>query len=243
MLNKLGKLLKYEFRFYFRLLPPLYLVLALLALPAGFQMKQSGVHGVLLTSIWGITLTAMLVMNIVLVIQRFTDNFLRNPGSLMFTLPVTSWALTASKAIAALCIVLTSIIVVSASGVIYTIGLEGWSRILFNIQIGPIDGIIFAFVGIIMIFQQICLIYTAISASHILPRFRFAAGAVMYFAIMYFVEQPVFRFLMQRGGQHGHFIFPGSLLFLIPYGIAGLVFAAIFFWATGFLLKHSFNLE
>ena len=243
MLNKLGKLLKYEFRFYFRLLPPLYLVLALLALPAGFQMKQSGAHGALLTSIWGIIITALTVMNIVLIIQRFTDNFLKNPGSLMFTLPVTSWALTASKAIAALCIILLSIVVISVSGVVYAIGLEGWRQILFNISAGPLDIIILAFVGIILIFQQICLVYTAISASHILPRFRFAAGVAMYFAVMYFVEQPVFRFirLSQREAFTGQYNF--SLSFAIPYGLAGLVFAAIFFLATGFLLKHSFNLE
>ena len=240
MLKKLGKLLKYEFRYYFRLLPAVYLMLAFLALPAGYQMKQSAASGVLLTAIWGILMTAMIVMSIVLIIQRFISNFLRNPGSLMFTLPVTSYALTASKAIAALCIALLSIIIVSVSGIIYAIGIESLSSTHFKIELSPIEGVVYIIDCIIMILQQVCLIYTAICISHLLPRFRFAAGAILYFAIMYFLEQPVFRFILSSTGSS---FLPNSLSQAITFGITGLIFGTLFFFTTGFLLKRRLNLE
>ena len=244
MLKKTGKLLKYEFRFYFRILPPFWLILALVALLASFQTKQSGWSLALLTLVWVALIVAMIVVNIVLIIQRFTDNFLKNPGSLMFTLPVTSWALTASKAIAAVCIVVMSFIAILVSAIVYAISSEGWLYVFDHIQFNLVDSIIFAFVAIIMVLQQICLIYMVISASHILPRFRFVAGAIMYFAIMYFVEQPVFsRFSGPWEGYVRSIYFSDSFLLLIPYGIAGLIFAAIFYWATGFLLKTRLNLE
>ena len=161
----------------------------------------------------------------------------------MFTLPVTSWALTASKAIAAICMVVMSILAISVSMLFFVIGSDGWSNFYNNIEMNPVGGIIFILVCIIMIFQQICLIYAVISASHILPRFRFAAGAVIYFTVMYLLEQPVFHFLGSFSEHAGSFYYDSSLVYLIPYGIAGLVFGMIFFWATGFLLKYRLNLE
>ena len=249
MLEKLGKLLKYEFRFYFRIMPPLYLILLLLALPAGFQMRNSEYNmilPVLLTVIWGIIIGAMVIANLVLIIQRFTDNLLKNPGSLMFTLPVTTWALTASKAIAALCTVLMSIIVISVSGIIYAAGMGVLSFADLNISGSPLEIMVFIIIAIIMIFQQICLIYATISASHILPKFRFVASVLMYFAIMNFVEVPLFRLILSfQVVDHslldfGFFNFYSTV---IPYGIAGIAFAALFFWTTGFLLKNTLNLE
>ena len=240
MLNKLGKLLKYEFRFYLRIMPPLYMLILLLALPSGFfQAGYQMVFSLFLTRIWGFIIGAMVVVNIVMVIRRFTDNFMKNSGSLMFTLPVTTWALTASKAIAASCIVLVSSLVILISTEIYVM-----SSIHFDGSINFFDDpdVFFFFILIIITsFQQICLIYTVISASHILPRFRFAAGVIMYYVIMKFVEWPVFRFVSEEDGRELFFFFPFSVT--ISYGIASLAFAAIFFWATGFLLKNTLNLE
>jgi hypothetical protein len=246
MLDKLGKLLKYEFRYYFRFLPPLYLILLLLAAPAGFQMRNSGVLFYLLTTVWGIIIGAMVVMNLVLIIQRFTNNFLKNSGSLMFTLPVTTWALTASKAIAALCMVLMSIIVIAVSGIIYSMGMGvlSFSDIIISASPGEITGLIL--ITIVMILQQICLIYAILTACNILPKFRLAAGVVAYLLIMNFAEWPVFKQLYHlfpeiAGGDV--IIYPDFTAVMIAYGIAGLVFAALFFWVTGFLLKRTLNLD
>ena len=245
MLSKLGKLLKYEFRFYFRIMPPLYLILALLALPAGYQSRQAGNHQTILSIVWGAIIMAMMVINLVLIIQRFIDNFLKSPGALMFTLPVTSWALTASKAIAALCMELMSFLTIIIAALIYARASGEWPVSLGDISFLSYPGqtILLVLFVILMILQQICLVYAAISASHILPRFRFVAGILLYFAIMYFVERPIFKFMELREGIASNYHFPFAPFQLIPYIIIGIVLTAIFFWTTGFLLKHRLNLE
>jgi hypothetical protein len=138
--------------------------------------------------------------------------------------------------------VLMSALAVFVSAIIFYIGTTSWS---FNIHALPIDIIVHALVICFMIFFQICLIYAVITASHILPRFRFAAGCGMYLAIMYILQETVFRFV---GGnavtERGMHIFgDGAVSSLLPMGLAALVLAALFFWTTGFLLKRSYNLE
>lgn len=251
MLIKLGKLLKYEFRYYFRILPSLYLVLALAALSAGFQMRQSDSHQGLLTLVWAALIIAIMVITFVLIIQRFTDNLLKNPGYLMFTLPVTPWTLTASKALASLCTILMSALSLTISALIYTTAYRGQiniGNINFRISdlqsIGsPAEIVIFVLIGFIMILEQICLFYAIITASRMLPRFRFAAGAVMYFLITYHVQQPVFRLARSFQNHGDSFYSYRSLLAAVPYGITALAFTALFFWLTGFLLQRKLNLE
>jgi hypothetical protein len=246
MLKKLGKLLKYEFRFYFRLLPPIYIAIMVMAFVVRIQEKfpREGTPFLLPLTVWGALITAMAVITIILIIQRFTDNFMKDPGALMFTLPVTVWALTASKAIAAFCMVLMSALAVFVSAIIFYIGTASWG---INITASPIEIIVHALVFCFMIFFQICLIYTVITASHILPRFRFAAGCGMYLAIMYILQETVFRFVggnaVVERGMHIYGNGADLSTLPIPTGIAALVLAALFFWATGFLLKRSYNLE
>jgi hypothetical protein len=244
MLKKLGKLLKYEFLFYFRILPPLYIAIMVMSLVARFQENEPRMRtlDMLPIAVLGALITAMAVITIILIIQRFMDNFMKDPGALMFTLPVTAWALTASKAIAAFCMVLMSALAVAASGFIYVVGTPGWSM---NITATPLQIIVYPLVAFIMIFFQICLIYGVITASHILPRFRFAAGCAAYLVITYFLQETVFRVvsrnsILERGI---HLYGNEAALSLIPMGLATLILAALFFWATGFMLKRSFNLE
>jgi hypothetical protein len=244
MLKKLIKLLKYEFRYYFRVLPPLYIAIMIATLVARIQEKtlRDGTPFLLPLSVLGALIIAMAVITVILIIQRFTNNFMKDPGALMFTLPVTVWALTASKAIASFCMVLLGALAVAASGIIYVVGTPDW---VFNIPAPPIEIIVKTLFICIMIFQQICLIYAVITASHILPRFRFAAGCAMYLVIMYFLQETVIR-LVQGNAEVGrgmHFFANGDILTQVPAGLVALALAALFFWATGFLLKRSYNLE
>jgi hypothetical protein len=259
MLKKFRALLKYEFLFYFRILPPLYLVMLLAAFAARFHGNFSEMYGMFLLFVWSSMLAAITVITIVHIIQRFSDNFLKDPGSLMFTLPVTVWALTASKAVAAICMILISALAAVASSALIDMRSMDWflqimkGTLLSDIKIGFI--ILAAFAVLSNIFQQICLIYAVITASHILPRFRFAAGCAMYLAIMYFLQQTVYKFtegikgvnlvapdymfdMLRLEIDNGVFIFHTVLT-----GLAALALAAFFFWVTGFLLKRSFNLE
>jgi hypothetical protein len=255
MLNKLGALLKYEFRFYFRILPPLYLALILVALMMHFQENSVETDSLLLLFIWGALIITMIVITIAQIIQRFINNFMKDQGSIMFTLPVSIWALLASKAIAALCMVLMSTVTVFVSAFVFNSELRVWmssmaERINFSASIsGEIVLAIFAF--IVMIVHQICFLYAVITVSHLLPRFRFIAGCGIYLAVPSFLEQPVFKFIIKNARPSSEANSYTALWFAISdntytqvyLSIAALAFAALYFWATGFLLKRTFNLE
>jgi len=228
MLNKLGKLLKYEFRFYFRILPPMYLIIFLLAIAILVQSRLSNNFApgnFLLILLSGALTIAISVITIILIIQRYMDNFLKDSGYLMFSLPVTVWALLASKTIAALCMILAGFLCITVSSAINTIGTENWKYIFSFIQNNPNDIINSAAAGLSMLLQQICLFYTVITISYLLPKFRNIAAVIMYFIIMSIIGNIV------------------RAMPLIQTTIFTFIFAALFFYITGFLLKRSYNLE
>jgi hypothetical protein len=193
----------------------------------------------LLIVLLGAITIAMFVITIILVIQRYTDNFMKDSGSLMFSLPVTVWALLTSKVIAALCMILFGFLSIIISTAIHSMGtgirVESavWEIFLNNIKNDPSKSILYAAAALSGLLEQICLIYMVITISYILPRFRILAAFVMYFFIMFLTEQILFKFMEENTAN------PMSLISII----SSLIFAAIFFFTTGFLLKRSYNLE
>ena len=237
MLNKLGKLLKYEFLFYFRILLPLYLLIILIAVAIRFQGLTSGnssMPGIfLMVLVLGALSIAMCVITIILVIQRYIDNFLKESGYLMFSLPVTVWALIASKAIAAFCMIMLGYLSIIISTMIHSVKSENWEYLFNFVRYNP-NNIILSVVSILLTsLQQICLFYAVITVAFMLPRFRNLAAFAMYFFIMFFVEQNVFKIIERSAHNYTSLV----------NNIASLIFAAIFFYITGFLLKRSYNLE
>jgi hypothetical protein len=251
MLNKLGKLLKYEFRFYFRILPPLYLVLVLLSLFVRFRVYHSdeemGFSIFFLLFAWNAMVVAIGVITFILIIQRYIDNFMKDPGALMFTLPVTVWALTAAKVIAAVCMTLMGTLTIIISGVIHFKGSQ--DNFIINTIMAiwktgdSTTKITMAPVGLIMMFQSTCLIYLAITASHLLPKFRFIAALAMYFAVTGILEQNVFKLVSGNIWWNMEFLPRAAVPNIIGMGVASLCFTALYFGAPGFLLKRKFNLE
>jgi len=229
MLNKLGKLLKYEFRFYFRIFPLIYLLIILLALIVrfhGFLSSDYYTSGIsLLTSLRNVIIVAMSVVTIIFIIQRYTDNFLKDSGSLMFSLPVTVFALLASKTIAAFCMFLLGFLSIVIS-IIITEGIEGWKG-------ADISFISAVFSGIL---NLLCLFYMVTTISYKLPRFRNQAAFAMFFFIMY-LQQFISSIFIGTIGLLNIYVKP------MPTSISTLIFAAIYFSITWYLLKRSYNLE
>jgi hypothetical protein len=261
MLNELGALLKYEFRFYFRFLPLLYLALVLVALIARFQVNFSGLERpimlFILYFIWIILIGVMSVITLVCIIQRFINNLMKDQGAIMLTLPVSVWTLVASKAIAALCMELMSVASVFISVLFFTKEIEEWMTLymtqVVNIPV-PNSGeiMLIAFIVCVSILKTTCLIYMAIVVSHLLPRFRFAIGCGVYLAVTIFLEQRVFNFAnknlnvdVNQYSESAVGIAFGNdfYLTLIPVGIASLAFTALYFLVAGFLLQRTFNLD
>jgi hypothetical protein len=85
------------------------------------------------------------------------------------------------------------------------------------------------------IFQQVCLIYAAMTVSQRAPRFRGLAGFGAYLAVMIILEQPLTKAVLAlplSGIPH-----------LLIIALVEAAFAALYLWCTSWLLKRTFNLE
>jgi hypothetical protein len=157
------------------------------------------------------------------------------------------WKLAASKAIAALCTFLLTGIAGILSQII--LGLIGDSWNLQNIAeylagmfrrtgwngANYAAVIIKAAIVLTFIFQQLCLIYAAMTVSQIAPRFRGLAGFGAYLAVMLILEQPLTKAVLAlplTGVPH-----------LLVIALFEAAFAALYLWCTSWLLKRTFNLE
>ena len=120
----LGKLMKYDLKSMLKTIVPLWLTV--IALSGIFAIKYWGVAAynvvmgndtvdlVLFIVLFSVAL-AIVVMNILFIVQRFWNGLLKEEGYLMFTLPVTTRSLIMSKALSALVISLGSLLVAAVS--------------------------------------------------------------------------------------------------------------------------------
>lgn len=115
----LGKLLKYELKSTSRIMGVLYLALLVVVAVVGFvargtiwEATQGNAIAVVISGlIYTLLVMALLIITIVMVLQRFYKNLLKEEGYLMHTLPVPTWMLVASKTICSLIWILLSIAV------------------------------------------------------------------------------------------------------------------------------------
>jgi hypothetical protein len=243
----LGKLLRYEFKALLRVLPALYLAIQVLAVAAGLNSLLSGARAESGTTpleiALGFMFIALLIVSLVIVIMRFRDNFLKDEGYLMFTLPVTQWQLVASKAIAGFCSLLLTFAAGTLALVIYKSFVDSTTMLKWLYEEAAEFGsqpVLSAFnivTTLVTVFQQLCLVYAAITVSQMVSRFRGLVGVGVYLAVMiseYNIVELGFRRI-----SHGWDS--------IPYLAAGLfvqtALAALFFCCTCWLLKRTLNLE
>ena len=113
----LAKLLKYEIKATGRVFLPLYAGLLAVAIIAGFVLQNGmGVMTALVGFLLGALYVALVVITIILLIERFYQNLLRDEGYLMFTLPASPSKLIASKLITTCFWCVCSLIVGAAAG-------------------------------------------------------------------------------------------------------------------------------
>ena len=94
----LGKLLKYELKATSRVFIPLYIAILIVSIVNGLSLNLEilNIQG-LATIILMCLFVSLFVITIVVTIQRFNKNLLKDEGYLMFTLPVSSKYLVLSK--------------------------------------------------------------------------------------------------------------------------------------------------
>ena len=120
-----AKLMKYDFRSYFKSLLPIWGAILFLSILNGFTLSRGGlpeVEGfnafftfVLPLMLYVTSFFVMAVTTLVLVIQRFYGGLLGSEGYLMFTLPVSRSQLIGSKLLVSVVIQLLSFVVVFLS--------------------------------------------------------------------------------------------------------------------------------
>jgi hypothetical protein len=233
-----GKLFWYECKALLRILPVLYLASLVLSAVTGFWIEEID----FLSTIWMMMSTALFVVTLVLVIQRFRNNFLKDEGYLMFTLPVPLWQLVASKALAALCAFLATCVVAVLPALIFlfltdSITVPEFYTTILSALKSEYGGRILAWavLFLLLIAQQLFLIYACMTVSQIVPRFRGLIGFTVYLAVMLLVESPLSTLVYDAPME--------AMLKLWITVVVEAVFAAIYFIASVKLLKHTFNLE
>jgi hypothetical protein len=243
----LTRLIWYEFKALMRFLPAFYLGIQVLAVAAALNtLAGPGIITRITETLWNLMYAGVFIASFAIIILRFRDNLLKDEGYLMFTLPVPPWKLIASKAAAAFCCMLLSGIALALSLFIYGIitdftqvsdiitGLSRSFRVMDPDYSSWIPGIVLA---LVFVFQQLCLIYTALIASRIAPRFRGPIGFGVFLAVWIVLEQPATSAAVSfleaspvTARQIGLILFEAA-------------FAALYFWAACLLLKRHFNLE
>jgi hypothetical protein len=234
----LGKLFRYECKALLRILPVLYLANLILSAVVGLRVKQTDFN----FTGWMMMSIALFVITLALVVQRFRNNFLKDEGYLMFTLPVSTRQLAASKALAALCAFLAACVVTALSNLIF------WSVSDVSTAPGILTEILsaleseyggrilaWAVIFLMVIVQQLFLIYACLTVSQIAPRFRGLVGFAIYTAVLLLVESPLNSLVYNALAE--------GMLKLWITALMNAVFAAVYFIASVKLLEHTFNLE
>lgn len=272
----LGKLLKYEFKLTARTLLPIYAALAGLTVlmclttktPAEMLFLFQGTIGELLLvaiySAYGIMMSAVFIITVVLLIERFYKNLLRDEGYLMHTLPVTTGGLVFSKLAGAVVWSVISIVIGCLSVMLVAMDAHDWAKlfqeigeaiVIFNRELGfhwvfyVLELLVLL---LLMLGNAILHVYTAVTLGHIANRRKVLWSVAAYVGIasaMTFVtallgswnwlEHVINRLLWGHfGGQFmsAHIV----MIFLIGFYF---VKCAIFFGVTNWLMKHRLNLE
>ena len=123
----LGKLLKYELKATSRVFIPLYIAILVVSIVNGLSLNLEilNIQG-LATIVLMCLFISLFVITIVVTIQRFNKNLLKDEGYLMFTLPVSSKHLVLSKYLTSLIWTFLSFIVALLSfTIIFTIATYG----------------------------------------------------------------------------------------------------------------------
>ena len=210
----LAKLLKYEIPAMGRKLLPLYLAWfassVLFGLSLG-SMQGTGFFEIVTPLIYGIVTTAVFVMYIILIIQRYNSSLLGDEAYFNLTLPVTASEHIANKALSA--VIWTVITGLAAFISVLIIGLcSGGMNDLFNFQafrnfftaLSRIRGsAVLVFIEVLIVFilstvKSILAVYAAITIGH-QARQRTTLASIGAYIVLAIIESSVGSILIRLG--------------------------------------------
>ena len=255
----LGKLLKYEIPALGRKLVPLYIgwaaTAALLGLMVGPAQSKTEFGVVLSGLLYTAAATAVVVMGVIMIVQRYNRSLLGEEGYFSHVLPVTASEHIASKSIAALvwvllsgvALILTGIIIVVFSGTLKVIDIDGLTEFFRMIWETPLQGwltllellILFAFSTT----KSILGIYTALTIGHQAKTRTGLASIGAYFGVLVFESTLARIFMVPFGNLVSNFDVLDS--FHGPFAILSLItiaIGAVYFFVCKYLMEKRLNL-
>lgn len=264
----LGKLTKYEFRATGRTILIFYAALLILSVITGigtsFDPMEDSLIGFLPTVIvwmlYAAAITAVLVLTLLLIIQRFYKNMFQNEGYLMHTLPVKPWQHVAAKLIAATVWSIASGVVIFASMLIIAARLIMGDiiQILLNLPwsgssvLLGIETCLMLLAGMI---GTILTVYLSMAIGQLSNRHRLLCSFGAFIAVTTLIQ--IIEGIGVSLAENILDSLPGSPLMLmteqgslapvhalmIALLIYNIVKAAVFFAGTAYLMKKRLNLE
>lgn len=280
------KLCKYEFKSIGRTLLPIYLAVIAVSVINLISMKVTNdallsTGNSLLGNIFGLfqavaafayfgVMVALFVLTAVVIIQRFYKGLLCDEGYLMFTLPVKTWHLLASKATTALVMSVLSALTAMVSIFILTLGManyplelvlsffafDKWALVFRSLtEFTPtwplyvLESLLLAVAyGLSFLFH----IYLALALGHLAKKHRIMMAVVAYIAISLIVSFLTGMLMLVIGSPTlgldtwlAYTLTPQGGLHLVFCGLLAyqLVQLAVYFFGTERILSKKLNLE
>jgi hypothetical protein len=261
----LGKLIKYELKATSRIMLPMYALLFVLALINKvfiiINLDSMKVPMIIAMTVYGFLFVAIFIMTLVVTIQRFNKNLLTDEGYLSFTLPVQVHSHVDCKMIVSLIWFVLSGIVAVASLIVMAIdrnALMNWQRFIAECadafrQIGAHGGILTLEMILLLLLSVLYFtvrIYVAMTIGNMSSKHKLLAGVGVYLGCG-IVE----RIVAVSPGSNG---WAESLLegaktiqagvhaaetFMLLIILYTLLFGAIYYVLTNWILKNKLNLE
>ena len=263
----LGKLLKYELKATSRVFIPLYIAILVVSIVNGLSLNLEifNIQG-LATIILMCLFISLFVITIVVTIQRFNKNLLKDEGYLMFTLPVSSKYLVLSKYLTSLIWTFLSFIVALLSfTIIFTIATYGdfnysyfineFNLLFSNMLNLNILGQFFKIVLLIIISYTIFIfnVYLSLSIGQlpIFNRFRNISSFIGFLVInllISYVQNIVDNAFVNIEAIDNINYAINSVTSIVSKGlniaiVINLIIILVLFFATTYILDKKLNLE
>ncbi|MBB2183679.1 hypothetical protein H0486_12420 [Lachnospiraceae bacterium MD1] len=260
----LGKLFKHEMKATARLLLPLYVVIVVLTIMDRIVLNLDVFEGIMffipgmLTTLYVISLIAIVVVTIVMLIIRFYKNLISDEGYLMFTLPVKTHQLINAKMFASTIWIIASIVAVCTSVFALLITPNAFADIIrelrriFSEIISTLDANAALFytelilLTLFSIINNILKVYMSIAIGQLLNRYKILGGIAAYIiinivlqfigTILLVVGASVFEKRMYEFSVLPQIAMPLTLLLVILLSI-------IYYVVTHFIFSKKLNLE
>ena len=263
--SRTGKLLKYELLCSSQVLLPIYGILLLVSVIAYFEQGISDSSGsgimdnieTILALVYSCVFIASSVLTVVHLINRFKKSMFSDEAYLTLSLPVTVNNHLVSKLVSALLWGTLCIIVASLSFFLLFvryIDAADFRELLFNVfpsimeelEISSMPAFWFAlFVGYISgLVEFVLWIYCIMSIGHLFKNHRRIAqvlAAVIIVVVSNNVTQGILRQLL-RSGYDGS-IESAFYRLVSIFVLCNIVFSAVYFAVSSYILSHRLNLE